>query len=113
MSAEPPSAYESQYAGLDSVDEDILAQIAALYTRVDPVPDGVVGRVTFTLALAEMEAELAEIELLNAELAGARLSARSVTRRPTTSASTDGSPRRTPCPSNCVRSVSTSSATPT
>ena len=70
--ADQPSASRWQQAPLDSVDDDILAQIASMYSQADPVPDGVVERITFTLALAEMEAELAEIQLLNAELAGAR-----------------------------------------
>lgn len=72
MTADQPSVEQWQRAPLDSVDDDILAQIASMYSKADPVPGGVVERITFTLALSEMEAELAEIQLLNAELTGPR-----------------------------------------
>ena len=47
---------------LDDADAAVIAELAQLYDRVDPVPDGLVERVGFTLTLANMEIELARLE---------------------------------------------------
>lgn len=65
---------DEQYAGadelIDAVDERILGELAALYAAVDPVPAGLVQRVDFALAVAELEADIAE--LTRGDLVGAR-----------------------------------------
>lgn len=65
---------DEQYAGadelIDAVDERILGELAALYATVDPVPAGLVQRVDFALAVAELEADIAE--LTRGDLVGAR-----------------------------------------
>ncbi len=46
---------------LDETDAALLAEVAALLDQVDPVPDDLVARVQFALALDEMYAEVAAI----------------------------------------------------
>jgi hypothetical protein len=57
---------------LDGEDVAILLALADFYTRNDPVPDGLVDRLSFSVALAEMEAELAELQKVDRDLVGAR-----------------------------------------
>lgn len=48
---------------LDEGDEAILAELAALYERIDPVPFDLTERIGFAIAVAELEAEIAELSL--------------------------------------------------
>ncbi len=57
-------------APMDGTDERILASLATLYATVDPVPFDLVDRIDFALAVAELEADIAE--LTRGELVGAR-----------------------------------------
>ena len=65
---------DEQYAGaeerIDAVDERILSELAVLYDTVDPVPADLVERIGFALAVAELEADIAELTL--GDLVGAR-----------------------------------------
>lgn len=55
---------------LDATDRLLLTDLAALYAAVDPVPGGLVERIHFALAVAELEADIAE--LTHEQLVGAR-----------------------------------------
>jgi len=55
---------------IDEVDERILAGLATLYETVDPVPPGLLERIDFALAVAELEADIAELS--RGELVGVR-----------------------------------------
>lgn len=60
---------------LDEVDADVLADIAAVYGHVDPVPAGLVEQVQFALTLDALHAEIAELQRESAgsaALAGVR-----------------------------------------
>ena len=57
---------------LDGEDVAILLALADFYHRNDDVPAGLVDRLAFTVALAEMEAELAELQNVDRDLVGAR-----------------------------------------
>lgn len=57
-------------ARLDETDERILSRLAALYEVVDPVPVGLAEKIEFALAVAELEADIAE--LTRGDLAGVR-----------------------------------------
>lgn len=46
---------------LDDVDAATLRQVRALYDSVDPVPDDLVGRITFSVALGEVFDEVARL----------------------------------------------------
>jgi hypothetical protein len=46
---------------VDATDEALLAELADLLTAVDPVPDDLVNRIQFSLALDEVYAEVAEV----------------------------------------------------
>lgn len=48
-------------APMDSVDEALLRELDTLLRQVDPVPDDLVERVQFALALDELHAEVAEM----------------------------------------------------
>jgi hypothetical protein len=48
-------------AALDPSDLAVLAEVAGMLDAVDPVPDGLVERLQFTLALDEVFAEVAQI----------------------------------------------------
>jgi len=63
-----------QLAGQSLDDEDIvlLAELARLYERIDPVPEGLVERIGFTLTLADLEVELARLSTETSQLVGAR-----------------------------------------
>ncbi len=55
---------------LDDVDATILTQLQRMYSRLDPMPTGLVDRVTFALSVQALEAEVAE--LTRNSLAGVR-----------------------------------------
>jgi len=62
--------YPGADAPMDATDERILARMATLYATVDPVPFDLVDRIDFALAVAELEADIAE--LTRGELVGVR-----------------------------------------
>jgi hypothetical protein len=49
-------------AAIDEIDIDALERIAALYSALDPVPAGLVDRVSFGITLDALTAELAELQ---------------------------------------------------
>lgn len=49
-------------AELDHVDDALLARIAVLYDALDPVPEQLADTICLTLALAELDADLAAFE---------------------------------------------------
>lgn len=55
---------------LDATDARILTHLATLHDTIDPVPPGLFERIDIALAVAELEADLAELTL--GELAGVR-----------------------------------------
>jgi hypothetical protein len=57
---------------LDADDDGILAELARIYDQLDPVPDGLVERIGFTLTLADLEIELARLSAETREPVGAR-----------------------------------------
>jgi hypothetical protein len=57
---------------LDTADAAVLAEVAALYDAVDPVPDDLVDRVRFALALDEVFDEVAQLTRVSAEAAAVR-----------------------------------------
>ena len=57
---------------LDTVDEAVLTEVALLLERVDPVPDDLVERVQFSLALDEVYAEVARITRLSGDALAVR-----------------------------------------
>jgi hypothetical protein len=57
---------------LDDLDEAILADLAQLLTEVDPMPDDLVSRIQFSLALDEVYAEVAELTRLPADALAVR-----------------------------------------
>jgi len=63
-----------QLAGQPLDDEDVvlLGELARLYERIDPVPEGLVERIGFTLTLADLEVELARLSTETSQLVGAR-----------------------------------------
>ncbi len=57
-----PSDFDALAAGpLDAADEALLAGIATLYAAVDPVPAGLVDRLSFAISLDALNTELAEL----------------------------------------------------
>ncbi len=62
--------YSGADAPMDAADERILAQLATLYATVDPVPFDLVDRIDFAIAVAELEADIAE--LTRGDLVGMR-----------------------------------------
>ncbi len=52
---------ESAERPLDEADRTVLAQLRELYDEVDPVPDDLVDRIQFALALNEVYAEVAHL----------------------------------------------------
>ena len=66
----PQENYPGADAPMDATDDRILAQLATLYATVDPVPFDLVERIDFALAVAELEADIAE--LTRGELVGVR-----------------------------------------
>jgi hypothetical protein len=57
---------------LDHGDAALLAELARIYDRIDPVPEGLVERIGFTLTLADLEIELARLTSETREPVGAR-----------------------------------------
>jgi hypothetical protein len=57
---------------LDSVDESLLAQIAEAYAALDPVPEGLVGRIQFAITLDALQVEVATLTQLDLAGSGAR-----------------------------------------
>ncbi|QNN54425.1 carboxypeptidase regulatory-like domain-containing protein [Nocardioides mesophilus] len=57
---------------LDGADTALLQEVAAMYDAVDPVPDDLVARVRFALALDEVFEEVAEMTRLPAESGSVR-----------------------------------------
>jgi len=57
---------------LDATDAALLGEVARLYDEVDPVPRGLVERLTFGLAMDEVYAEVAELSRVPVDLAGVR-----------------------------------------
>lgn len=59
-------------AGLDETDEEILADLRALWDSVDPPPEQLTERVQFAMTVASLEAEVARIVQESTALAGVR-----------------------------------------
>lgn len=57
---------------LDATDEALLTELAGIYELVDPMPEGLVERIGFTLTLADLEIELARLTMQTSEPVGAR-----------------------------------------
>jgi hypothetical protein len=57
---------------LDDADVELLTELARLYELIDPVPEGLVERIGFTLTLADLEVELAKLTMQTMEPVGAR-----------------------------------------
>jgi hypothetical protein len=57
---------------VDASDEALLAELAELLTEVDPVPDDLVSRIQFSLALDEVYAEVAELTRMPADALAVR-----------------------------------------
>jgi hypothetical protein len=51
-------------APLDATDITLLARIAELDSRVDPVPDGLAERSLFAMTLASLEAEVMDLQVV-------------------------------------------------
>lgn len=66
----PEEIFPGSDAPMDATDARILGQLATLYTALDPVPADLMERIDFALAVAELEADIAE--LTKGELAGVR-----------------------------------------
>jgi hypothetical protein len=56
-----PTVLRAEGAPLDETDDRVLDELAQLLTDVDPVPDDLVQRIRFSLALDEVYAEVARI----------------------------------------------------
>jgi hypothetical protein len=67
-----PRLEESAGSALDETDEAILEELAQLLSDIDPVPDDLVGRIQFSLALDEVYAEVAEVTRLSADALAVR-----------------------------------------
>jgi hypothetical protein len=67
-----PRLEESAGRPMDAADEALLAEVAELLTAVDPVPDDLVGRIQFSLALDEVYAEVAEVTRVAADALAVR-----------------------------------------
>lgn len=57
---------------LDATDEAMLREVARLYETVDPIPEGLMDRLSFGLALGELYAEVAEMSRVPVDLSGVR-----------------------------------------
>jgi hypothetical protein len=72
MSNPTDAELEALAAGMiDAEDERALSLIAGLYSRLDPVPGGLVDRINFGITLDAVNAEIAELQR-SGELAGVR-----------------------------------------
>jgi len=67
-----PHVEESARMPMDAADEALLEEVADLLTAVDPVPDDLVSRVQFSLALDEVYAEVAELTRMPADALAVR-----------------------------------------
>ncbi|MGH3626077.1 MAG: carboxypeptidase regulatory-like domain-containing protein [Sciscionella sp.] len=59
---ELPSLDQLATEGIDDADGRTLAQLAALYTTLDPVPAGLIERIQFGITLDALHAEIAELQ---------------------------------------------------
>lgn len=66
-----PSIDELADMPIDDTDVEVLRQTAAMFDELDPVPAGLVDRITFGLTLDALHAEVAELQR-NADLVGVR-----------------------------------------
>ncbi len=66
----PDDFYPGADEPMDAIDQRILSQLATLYATTDPVPLDLTERIDFALAVAELEADIAE--LTASELVGVR-----------------------------------------
>lgn len=57
---------------LDAIDAALLGEVARLYEEADPVPQGLLDRLSFGLALDDLYAEVAEMTRVPTDLAGVR-----------------------------------------
>jgi hypothetical protein len=71
MSSPQPSLEDLARGDLDDVDARILTAVAALHSALDPVPAGLVERVTFGITLDALHAEIASLQR-SEPLAGVR-----------------------------------------
>jgi hypothetical protein len=71
MSSPSPELDQLAAGAVDADDLRVLARVAAVYTQLDPVPAGLVDRVSFGITLAALHGEIAELQRTN-DLAGAR-----------------------------------------
>jgi hypothetical protein len=67
-----PHLEESAGRPMDATDEALLGEIARLLTDIDPVPDDLVSRIQFSLALDEVYAEVAELTRIPADALAVR-----------------------------------------
>jgi hypothetical protein len=72
MSSDKSSAEMLAGEPIDTRDEQLLRELAAIYTTADPVPDGLVERLQFGITLDALEAEIAELQRTDRQLVGAR-----------------------------------------
>lgn len=63
---------ESAARPIDATDEALLAELADLLTSIDPVPEDLVSRIQFSLALDEVYAEVAELTRMPADALAVR-----------------------------------------
>jgi hypothetical protein len=65
---------------LDDLDIAVLDEVAGLFAAADPMPDGLVERVRFALALEEIDAEVARLaQDLSARVRGGEEQTRTIT----------------------------------
>ncbi len=67
-----PQVEESARTPIDATDEALLDEVARLLTDIDPVPDDLVSRIQFSLALDEVYAEVAELTRIPADALAVR-----------------------------------------
>lgn len=72
MSSDKSSAEVLAAEPIDARDEQVLRELAAIYTSADPVPDGLIERLQFGITLDALEAEIAELQRTDRHLVGAR-----------------------------------------
>jgi hypothetical protein len=68
---------------LDALDEAVLREVGLVLDQLDPVPDDLVGRVQFSLALDEVYADVAHITRLSGDALAVRGDADAATRTET------------------------------
>ncbi|HET6560504.1 MAG TPA: hypothetical protein VFG72_01395 [Marmoricola sp.] len=67
-----PQVEEAARQPMDDTDEALLDELAQLLTDIDPVPDDLVGRIQFSVALDELYAEVAELTRMPADALAVR-----------------------------------------